>query len=140
MHLELLAPWFRRRSWVLAVLAVVGAAAALATERSFPFDQELLLDTAPMRGSKRIPGLEVQSNGWATIDLWCASGRGRVRVDGQAISIVPHSMEPAACPPERMQRDADMLSVLTQVTTWRREGDAVVLIGPQTLRYRPSSH
>jgi hypothetical protein len=61
-------------------------------------------------------------------------------VEGPAISIVPHNWEPAACPPERMQRDADMLSVLTQVTTWRREGDAVVLIGPQVLRYRPSSH
>ena len=140
MHGEAAAPWFRRRTWVLVVLAIAGAAAAYATERNFPFDQELLLDTAPMRGSKRIPGLEVQSNGWATIDLWCASGRGQVRIDGTAISIVPHSIEPATCPPERQQRDADMLSVLSQVTTWRREGDAVVLIGPQTLRYRPSSH
>jgi hypothetical protein len=33
-----------------------------------------------------------------------------------------------------------MLSALTQITTWRREGDAVVLIGPQVLRYRVSSH
>ena len=140
MHVDVAAPWLRRRSWFLAVLAVVGAAAAVAAERSFPFDQELLLDTAPMRGSKRIPGIEVQSNGWATIDLWCASGRGRVRIDGEAIRIVPHRIDRATCPPERLQRDADMLSVLTQVTTWRREGDAVVLIGPQTLRYRPSSH
>lgn len=140
MHSEAAALRFRRRAWVLGVLVLAGAAAAYATERNFPFDQELLLDTAPMRGSKRIPGLEVQSNGWATIDLWCASGRGRVRIEGMAISIVPLSIEPATCPAERQQRDADMLSVLSQVTTWRREGDAVVLIGPQTLRYRPSSH
>jgi heat shock protein HslJ len=121
-------------------MAFLGAAAAIASERSFPFDQEFVLDTAPMRGTKRIPSLEVQSNGRATIDLWCASGHGHVRVDGPAISIVPYGMAAAACPPERMQRDADMLSVLTQVTTWRRQGDTLVLIGPQTLRYRLSSH
>jgi hypothetical protein len=140
MQVKVAVPPFGRRSWVLAVLAVVGAAAAIAAERSFPFDQELLLDTAPMRGSKRIPSIEVLSNGLAMIDLWCASARGRVRVEGPAISIVPHSVAPAPCPPDRLQHDADMLSVLTQVTTWRREGDAVVLIGPQTLRYRLSSH
>ena len=140
MQATVTAPPFRRQSWCLAVLAVLGAAAAFAAERNFPFDQELLLDTAPMRGSKRIPSIEVQSNGRATIDLWCASGRGHVRVDGEAISIVPYGMAETACPPERVQRDVDMLSVLTQVTTWRREGDTVVLIGPQVLRYRLSAH
>jgi len=63
-----------------------------------------------------------------------------VQVDGPAISIVPHSMAAPGCPTDRLELDAAMLSVLTQVTTWRREGDAVVLIGPQTLRYRLSSH
>jgi hypothetical protein len=140
MQVNVAAPSLWRRFWFLAALAVFGAAAAVATERLFPFDQELLLDTAPMRGSKRIPSLEVLSNGAAIIDLWCASVRGRVRVDGPAISIVPHSADPGSCPPERLQQDADMLSVLTQVTTWRREGDAVVLIGPQVLRYRVSAH
>jgi heat shock protein HslJ len=140
MQVKVPVPPSRRRTWFLAVLAVIGAAAAVAAERSFPFDQELLLDTAPMPGSKRVPGIEVLSDGLATIDLWCASGRGRVQVDGEAISIVPHSMTPAPCPLERSQRDADMLAVLTQVTTWRLEGDTLVLIGPQTLRYRLSSH
>ena len=130
----------RRRKWLIGVFAIVGAAAAIAAEHNFPYDQELLLDTAPISDSNRVPSIEVLSNGWAMIDLWCASGRGRVRIDGPAISIVPHNMAPLQCPPERIQRDANMLSVLTQVTTWRREGDAVVLIGPQTLRYRVSSH
>jgi heat shock protein HslJ len=131
----------RGRAWLLLPLVLVAAgAAALAAERGFPFDQELLLDTAPLRGSKRVPGLEVQRNGAAAIDLWCASGHGRVQVQGARITIVPGGLDGDACPPERRARDAEILSVLTQVTTWRREGDAVVLIGPQILRYRPSAH
>jgi hypothetical protein len=147
MDVEGAAPRSRGRTWLLALAAVVGLAAAVAAEGGFPFEQELLLDTAPLGGSNRVPSLEVLSNGSAMIDLWCASGRGQIRVQGPAISIVPHSMAPvppallpAPCPPDRMQRDVDMLSALTQMTTWRREGDAVVLIGPQTLRYRLSAH
>jgi len=140
MQVKVAVPWYRRPPWVLAVLAVTGAVTALAADFEFPFDQELLLDTSPMPGSKRLPAIEVQSNGAATIDLWCANVRGRVRIDGSAISIVPHSADRGSCTEGRLRQDADMLSVLTQVTTWRREGNAVVLIGPQTLRYRVSSH
>jgi hypothetical protein len=131
----------RRSAWWLAIPILIGAAAvAFAAEYEFPFDQELLLDTAPMHGSKRVPSIEVSSDGAAAIDLWCASGNGRVQLNGPSISIIPHSMAPAPCPPERSQRDADMLSALTQITTWRREGDSVVLIGPQVLRYRMSTN
>jgi hypothetical protein len=140
MDVEVGTPSRRRRRWALVLFAVVGAAAAFAAERNFPFDQELLLDTAPPNDSNRVPSIEVLSNGSAIIDLWCASGQGRVHVEGPAISIVPYSMAPISCPPERAQRDVDILSALTQITTWRREGDALVLIGPQTLRYRVSSH
>jgi hypothetical protein len=49
-------------------------------------------------------------------------------------------MQQPVCPPERIERDAGMLSALTQITTWRREGDSVVLIGPQVLRYRMSTN
>jgi heat shock protein HslJ len=130
----------RGRWWLLVPALLAIAVLAAAAETGFPFDQELLLDTAPLPDSKRVPSLEVGEDGAAVIDLWCASGQGRVTVDGPSISIVPHAMEPAVCPPERSQLDAGMLSALTQITTWRREGDAVVLIGPQVLRYRVSSH
>lgn len=131
----------KRRWWCVLPLMLLGAGAiAAASEFGFPFDQILLLDTAPLRGSKRVPSIEVQSNGTAAIDLWCASGRGRVELSGPSITIVPQSMAAPGCPLERLERDAKMLSVLTQVTTWRREGDSVVLIGPQVLRYRSSSN
>jgi heat shock protein HslJ len=131
----------KARHWWLLVPTLLGAAVlAAAAETGFPFDQELLLDTAPMPGSKRVPSLEVSETGAAAIDLWCASGAGRVTLDGDSISIAPAPMEPAQCPPERLQLDADMLSALTQITTWKRDGDSVVLIGPQVLRYRLSTH
>jgi heat shock protein HslJ len=140
MQEKVAAPWYRRRLWVLATVIFAGAMSAFAADAEFPFDQELLLETQPPPGSKRLPGIEVQSNGWATIDLWCASVRGRVQVEGSAISIVPHSANPGSCSEESLRQDAAMLEVLIKVTTWRREGDALVLIGPQTFRYRVSAH
>jgi heat shock protein HslJ len=140
MQVKATVPWYRRWSRALAVLMLAGVATAFAADAEFPFDQELLLDAAPKPGSKRVPGLEVQSNGSATIDLWCANVRGQVHVSGPAITIVPQSANRGSCSEESMRQDAEMLEVLTKVTTWRREGNAVVLIGPQTFRYRVSSH
>jgi heat shock protein HslJ len=105
-------------------------------QSGFPFDQELLLDAKPMRNSKRVPTLEVTADGQATIDLWCKSGSGQVVVAAQTITIIPGPMREQACAPERAQGDDDMLAGLTQVTTWRREGDVLVLIGPKVLRFR----
>jgi len=129
-----------RLRYVVAASIFAVAVGAIAAEFGFPFDQELMLDTTPPRGSKRVPMIEVRSNGMATIDLWCASGRGQVHLNGESIAIVPQSMTAPGCTQDRLERDAVFLSVLTQVTTWRREGDTVVLIGPQTLRYRPASN
>jgi len=39
-----------------------------------------------------------------------------------------------------MRGDDEVLSALEQVTTWRREGEDVVLIGPQTLRFRRATN
>ena len=125
----------------VALVALAGSVmTALAAEGSFPFDQELLLDVAPMHDSKRVPMLEVESNGTASINLWCASGQGHVALDGPSITIIPHTMSAQPCAPDRAARDSALLDSLSQVTTWRREGDAVVLIGPQTFRYFPASN
>lgn len=125
----------------VALFALVGlVTTALAGESRFPFDQQLLLDSAPLHGSKRIPSIEVGSNGAAAIDLWCGSGNGHVALDGPSITIIPHSVNERPCAPDRAARDSALLDSLSQVTTWRRDGDGIVLIGPQTFRYRPASN
>lgn len=106
----------------------------------FPFDQELLLDTTPMRGSKRVPMLDIKPDGAVLIDLWCNSVQGQLVVAANTITVLTGPKTDRSCPPERMRGDEEMLSLLEQVTTWRREGDAVVLIGPQTLRFRRATN
>jgi hypothetical protein len=44
------------------------------------------------------------------------------------------------CPPDRLKMDEELLLQLTRVTAWRWEGQLLVLIGPQSLRYRPTSN
>ena len=60
---------------------------AAASEHAFPFDRELMLDVAPMPGSKRVPIIEIDANGAASIDLWCASLRGQASVAEDSIRV-----------------------------------------------------
>src|SRR3974390_3824156 len=39
----------------------------------FPFGSELMLDAAPMRGSKRVPMIQIEDSGSASIHLWWSS-------------------------------------------------------------------
>jgi META domain len=110
--------------------------AAAASERAFPFDRELMLDVAPMPGSKRVPILEIDTNGAATIDLWCASMRGQASVREDTISIVPGPMQPAQCAPDQQSGDENLLAALAQMTNWKRDGNVVELRGATTLRFR----
>ena len=102
----------------------------------FPFDTTLMLDAAPLRGSKRIPMLEIAENGAASIDLWCASARAQAVIADSSISIVLGDLQSAQCEPERQSRDAELLAALAQVTNWRRHGDVVELLGVVPLRFR----
>ncbi len=95
-----------------------------------------MLDTAPMHGSKRVPILEIAENGAASIDLWCASARGQADVRADSITIVTEPAEPAQCVPERQSGDESLLAALAQVTSWRRHGDVIELLGATTLRFR----
>jgi hypothetical protein len=121
--------------WLLGCL-VLGLSVAVASDRAFPFDRELMLEAAPMPGSKRVPILEIDANGAASIDLWCASLRGQANVGADTISIVPGPAQPAQCAPDRQSGDEYLLAALTQVTNWRRQGDVIELIGATTLRFR----
>jgi META domain len=103
---------------------------------SFPFGTTLMLDAAPMRGSKRIPMLEIGENGAVSIDLWCASARAQAVVADNAISISPGDLQNTQCEPDRQSRDAQLLAALAQVTNWRRNGEVVELLGATPLRFR----
>jgi heat shock protein HslJ len=133
-----------RRACCAAILLAVAALAALdriaAAQEPFPFDQELLLDVAPMRGSKRVPMLDIREGGAVLIDLWCNSVQGQLVVAANTITVLTGPKTDRSCTPERVRGDEEVLSALEQVTTWRREGDAVVLIGPQKLRFHRATN
>jgi len=122
--------------WLCCCLAFGLTLPAAANEGSFPFDRELMLDVAPMPGSKRVPIIEIGANGAASIDLWCASLRGQASVGDDSISIVPGPMQPAQCPADRQSGDENLLAALAQVTNWKRSGDVIELRGATTLRFR----
>src|SRR6266852_1208643 len=98
------------------LLAVVAPSSGSAAERAFPFDKELRLDANPMRGSKRVPILDIRSNGDAAIDLWCNSVQGQLVVVDDTITVLTGEKTDRQCPPDRARGDDDMLAALTQVT------------------------
>jgi hypothetical protein len=114
----------------------------------FPFDRELLLDAAPMRPGKRMPILNIESNGNARIDLWCRTIPARVEISDASVKIEPGplpdgppEMQSAGqCTPERMQADEELISALAQVSGWRQENSGVLLEGPKPLKFRLSDH
>lgn len=130
-------PWLPKwRASVLAACVLMTFAAARAAEQEFPFGRELMLDVAPMKGSKRVPILDIDQKGIADIDLWCNSVKGQMVVAGDTITIVTGQKTERSCPPERAQADDDVLSALNEVTNWRRDGDVLVLIGTRSMRFR----
>ena len=49
--------------WIVAAAVVLGTAgASTAQQGEFPFDRELILDTRPMPGSRRIPNMDIAAN------------------------------------------------------------------------------
>jgi hypothetical protein len=124
-----------RRAMPALILLAASLSPAAAGE-SFPFGTTLMLDAAPMRGSKRVPMLEIAEDGVASIDLWCASARAQAVVADNSISISPGELQNTQCEPDRQTRDAELLTALAQVTNWRRQGDVVELLGVIPLRFR----
>lgn len=120
-------------------------------QAEFPYDRVMLLDVAPMPPLKRVPILTVAADGSATIELWCRTANARVQIADNAIKIEtaplpearPQYMSDGQCSDARVQADQDMLAALAQVTEWRRQGDGIVLNGPNSpkpMRFRASSH
>jgi hypothetical protein len=117
----------RRSAALLAVVLLLNLMGPVFASDGFPFGSELMLDAAPMHGSKRVPMIEIEEDGTASIDLWCASVRAQATVG---------DMQTAQCEPARQAGDADLLAALGQVTGWRRRGEVIELTGATTLRFR----
>jgi heat shock protein HslJ len=137
----LAATWAGRMAGPLAGLIVLaGVSAGIAADRSFPYDSMLLLEAKPMKGSKRVPILQIESKGEASIDLWCNTVPAQLVVVDDTITIILGSPTQKQCDPDRMQADEDLLETLQQVATWRRQDDMLVLQGEHSLRFYLSSH
>jgi len=124
----------------LSMLMAAAAAPALAQQGGFPLGSELFLDARPMPGSKRIPNMDVGANGAVILEMWCNRVEGQLVIAGDTLTVVLGQPTDRSCRPDQSQRDTDLLAALNSVTNWRREGDAVVLAGTTTLRFRPATH
>lgn len=105
-------------------------------QEGFPFGAELTLDAAPMRGSKRIPNLEIGHNGDVIIELWCKGARGQFAVANETVIYVPGPVQDRGCPADRAAADDALLAALAEAATWRRQGDMLVFAGSRQLRFR----
>ena len=129
------------RPFAVAFLVLLGTVpVSLTAESTFPFDRELLLDVKPMKGSKRVPILDIGPKGETAIDLWCNSVEAQIVVVDSTITILTGQKTERQCDPARMRGDEDLLSALQQVTSWRRQGDVLMLHGAKTLRFRQASN
>jgi heat shock protein HslJ len=118
----------------------LGASTAFAVDRGFPDDGTFLLEAKPMKGSKRIPVLQIESASTAAVNLWCNTVPAQFVVADNTITVILGSPTQQQCPPDRMQADQDLMDALQQVTTWRRQDDLLVLQGDRSLRFRLSSN
>jgi heat shock protein HslJ len=124
----------------LMFCVLIGGAASSA-QTQFPFDSELILDTAPMRGSKRIPNMDVDAKGLIALEMWCNRIEGQFVVAADTVTVLTGAPTQRQCPPERLQGDDRLLAALAQVTNWRRRGDTLELIGgPQPLKFKVPSN
>ncbi len=125
---------------VAGLIVLAGVSAGIAADRSFPYDSVLLLDAKPMKGSKRVPILQIESGADASIDLWCNTVPAQLIVADATITIILGAPTQRQCDPERMQADQDLVEALQQVVSWRRQDDILVLQGERSLRFHLSSN
>jgi heat shock protein HslJ len=135
--------WFVRRGLMAgaAVAVVFSAAPAKAQAQSgFPFGSELRMDARPLKGSKRVPYVEIDANGSALIDMWCDSVRSQFVIAADTVTVLIGQKTQRSCTPEQARADGELLDALQQATNWKRDGDGVILIGARQLRFRPSTN
>jgi heat shock protein HslJ len=121
---------------LFAAVGVLVDATPSPAQEGFPFGSELTLEAAPMRGSKRIPSLDIHPNGAVGIELWCKGARGQFAVANDTVVFVPGPVDERNCPPDRAAADDALLASLADAATWRMQGDVLVLAGSRQLRFR----
>lgn len=128
------------RAWatVFGVLLVVALAGAQvrAAEGDFPFGAELTLDASPMRGSKRLPTLEIGQNGEARVELWCKGAMGQFSVAGNTVIFISGPLQDRSCAPDRAMADDALYGALAAATAWKRNGDILTFTGATSLRFQ----
>jgi hypothetical protein len=118
---------------ILAAAPTTGQAQA---DDGFPFGMEMTLDVGRQPGSKRVPNLEIGDAGEVVLELWCKGGKGQFSVAGNTVIFVAGAMENRTCPPDRAQADDDLIAALSDVATWKRQGDFISFVGTKTLRFQ----
>jgi heat shock protein HslJ len=128
-------------SVLAAVVVAAQAPPAKAQAEAFPFGRELLLDVAPLRGSKKVPILDIADGGSAEIELWCNAVKAVLIVAGDTVTIITGEASTRQCAPDRARADEDLLAALNEITNWRMERSALVLTGgSRTLRFRTQTN
>jgi heat shock protein HslJ len=125
---------------LIGFFTLLGVSASMAAEKGFPYEQELMLDARPMKGSKRVPMMEITRKGEAAIDLWCNKVKAQLVVVEDTITVLAGTVTEEKCVPERMRADEELIAALVAVTNWRRDGDVLSLRGTKTLRFRTATH
>jgi hypothetical protein len=119
----------------LVLVAALHGTPALADD-GFPFGLEMTLDVARQPGSKRLPTLEIGDNGEVVLELWCKGGKGQFSVAGNTVVFVAGPLQDRACPSARAWADDELVTGLSEATTWKRQGDFVSFQGTKSLRFR----
>ncbi len=125
------------RHFACSVLLLIAVQFAARAGEPFPFGSELMLEGDTSHQHKRLPMIEIDEDGAATLDLWCGSVRAQAVVgDDGAIAITPGDRNNGQCDADRVAADDDLLDTVVHMTKWRRNGDLVEFSGAATLRYR----